>query len=467
MRCNGRKSIDLLQKIQIQLPGKPSFVDGCFSGTIMYKYIIILLLITVAVAGCKTSTGLFGKKTLHEQYADKLGSAGLQQTAAGRQWFDAATKAINQPLNVTLPYRETGYFDAANPAAAGYTFNARRGEKLAIRVTKKPLAGFALFLDLWQPVNGGSPRFLIAADSLAPFDYEVMTDGTYILRLQPELLAGGEYTLTIGIGPSLAYPIPAAAKPRLVSVWGNPRDGGARKHEGIDIAAAKRTPLLACANGTITSVKEENLGGKVIFLRPDGRDYSLYYAHLDEQLVYAGQHVQTGDTIGLVGNTGNAKTTGPHLHFGIYTNNGAIDPLPFVDKNKPEPGAISALLTLLYQYVRSGKNTMVSASPDKKAAKLVSLQNNSIIRVIAATASWYKVQLPDGITGFVPATAVSSTEKAFTNYLAASRKNLFGQPDTAAASKIIIEKGSKLEVLGIWNRFYFVKHSNITGWVIP
>ena len=433
----------------------------------MLKQFLIILLIAFTVPACKTSTGIFGKKTLHDQYADKLSSAGLSQTAAGRSWFDAANKAINQPLSITVPYRETGYFDANHPLATGYKFTARRGEKLVISVTKKPLTGFALFLDLWQPVINNSSRFVLSADSLLTLEYEVKEDASYILRLQPELLAGGEYTLTIRIQPSLAYPIPAAAKPRLVSVWGMDRDAGARKHEGIDIAAAKRTPLLACADGTITSVRENNLGGKVIFLRPHGRDYSLYYAHLDEQLVQEGQRVQTGDTIGLVGNTGNAKFTGPHLHFGIYTNGGAIDPLPFVDKNKPEPAAISAGITLLNKYVRAGKNTLLLVSPDKKAVKLLMLQNSTLLQVLAATASWYKVQLPDGMTGFVPAANVSTAEKRFINYNVTTEKSLLDKPDTMAASKATISKGNKLDVLGIWNGYYFVSHAGNTGWVMP
>ena len=79
-------------------------------------------------------------------------------------------------------------------------------------------------------------------------------------------------------------------------------------------------------------------------MRPAGKDYTLYYAHLDEQLATDGQSVRAGDTIGLIGNTGNARSTPPHLHFGIYTFGEAIDPLPFVNPNIKEPPAITASL---------------------------------------------------------------------------------------------------------------------------
>ena len=58
---------------------------------------------------------------------------------------------------------------------------------------------------------------------------------------------------------------------------------------------------------------------------------SHYYAHLERPAVTTGEHVTVGDVVGYVGNTGNARTTPPHLHFGIYRRGeGPIDPLPFV-----------------------------------------------------------------------------------------------------------------------------------------
>ena len=67
----------------------------------------------------------------------------------------------------------------------------------------------------------------------------------------------------------------------------------------------------------------------------------LYYAHLDRQLVQPGQHVRPGDTLGLVGNTGNARTTVPHLHFGIYqSGRGAVDPWPYLHRADPVPAAL-------------------------------------------------------------------------------------------------------------------------------
>jgi len=78
------------------------------------------------------------------------------------------------------------------------------------------------------------------------------------------------------------------------------------------------------------------LGGKYVWL--SGGMFGLgsaryYYAHLDDFAVESGDKVKKGEVIGYVGNTGNARTTPPHLHFGIYAG-GPVDPEPFL---KPQP----------------------------------------------------------------------------------------------------------------------------------
>ena len=78
------------------------------------------------------------------------------------------------------------------------------------------------------------------------------------------------------------------------------------------------------------------LGGKTVFISNPKRQFSLYYAHLDSQTVTNGQYVHQGDTVGFIGNTGNARGTVPHLHFGIYTQYGAINPLAFIQPNNKE-----------------------------------------------------------------------------------------------------------------------------------
>lgn len=429
--------------------------------------LVFILACLLFIACSAPNRGLFAGKTAHERYADKISNAGLKGTTLGQNWFSAASKGLAQPLPIKLPYKEVGYFDAAQPGAAGYRFTARRGDKILVQLTKKPAAGFILFLDLWQPIANEQPRLLAAADtSHAGLSYEIKNDGDYLLRLQPELLAGGEYTLEIRTGPSLDFPVATTARPRISSFWGDARDAGARSHEGIDIFGAFRTPLLAAADGVVTSVTNNNLGGKVVFMRPRNKDYVLYYAHLDSQMVKSGQRVQSGDTIGLMGNTGNARTTPPHLHFGIYAVGGAIDPLPFVDIRRPEPAAIKVPADNLNEYWRSARNTIIYTSPDKQAPRLLSPAAGTLLQLQAATGDWYKVNLPDGREGFVAGNTINSIATPLRTYRSDILKALLDKPDSMAASKAIIAKEKTIQVLGLFNDYYYVKSDNKEGWVM-
>lgn len=102
----------------------------------------------------------------------------------------------------------------------------------------------------------------------------------------------------------------------------------------MDIFAARGTPVTAVINGYVRigtgarSGEHVWLSGSMI-----GLGSALhYYAHLDS-FAESGDKVKKGDILGYVGNTGNAITMPPHLHFGIYSG-GPVDPAPFL---KPEP----------------------------------------------------------------------------------------------------------------------------------
>lgn len=432
------------------------------------KTLFLLLFITITATSCTTSgPALFGKKSPHEQYADKITNAGLNGTALGRQWFAAAEQSLTSPLSVSLPYNETGYFPAEQPKVASLIFMARRGEKLTINVRKKP-ADFAVYLDVWQwTAEGSKPNFLLSGDTaLSVVTYDVEKDGKYMIRLQPELLKGGEYTLSVTAGPSLTFPVTAKVKSSIGSFWGAGRDAGARKHEGIDIFAARGTALVAAADGVITRVGENTLGGKVIFLAPDNKDYSLYYAHLDQQLVQPGENVKTGDTIGLMGNTGNARTTLPHLHFGIYTNAGAIDPLPFVNPAIKTPEKITVSIANVNKWMRNTKTAKLYAGPDASSAEAPALEANTLLKAEAATANWYKVSLPDGKKGFIAGANVTPVSVPVRKARIKSAQPLLDEPADFAARKTILPAGETVSILAVYKDFYFISNAgNTLGWL--
>lgn len=437
--------------------------------SLCWKKVLPVFIIALALSACKTSRqGIFGKKTPHAQYGDRLADAGLKATALGASWFRVADQSIATPLTITLPYRETGYFAAERPAASGLRFSAVRGQKLSISVQKKPVTNFALYIDLWQVETSGNPlTHLASADTLThSIQHEVDENATYVLRLQPELLSSGEYTVSIITGPSLAYPIRAPGKNHIKSFWGADRDGGARRHEGIDMFAAFRTPVVAAAPGRITRVQETAIGGKVVWQRVDDRNFTLYYAHLDSQTVSDGQQVQTGDTLGLMGNTGNARTTAPHLHFGVYTFNGPVDPLPFVNPVENEPDNVIAPVSMLGRTARSsGSSAKLYSAPG--SASGAALASGTILQIDAATSHWFKVRLPDGLAGFVRSNVINDLDQPVRRIRLTTEEVVFERPDSLAAKKTSIPAGEPVDILGTFQDFQFIKTStNITGWLL-
>ncbi|GAB3506800.1 M23 family metallopeptidase [Pseudoxanthomonas daejeonensis] len=127
---------------------------------------------------------------------------------------------------------------------------------------------------------------------------------------------------------SLPVPVQGVAPGQIAATFGAPR-GADREHAGIDIFAARGTPVSSTTRGVVLSIRERGLGGRQVWvLGPAGERH--YYAHLDDwsPALAEGDVILPGTRIGTVGNTGNARTTPPHLHYGIYGEDGALDPLP-------------------------------------------------------------------------------------------------------------------------------------------
>ncbi len=115
----------------------------------------------------------------------------------------------------------------------------------------------------------------------------------------------------------------------FTDTWGARRSGG-RGHEGVDMLAARGTPVVAVEAGTIQSLRDSTLGGITVWLAGDSGDV-FYYAHLDAHAadLSTGQAVSAGTLVGYVGTSGNAPESIPHLHFEYHPGGGsAVDPYP-------------------------------------------------------------------------------------------------------------------------------------------
>ncbi len=137
---------------------------------------------------------------------------------------------------------------------------------------------------------------------------------------------------------SLAMPVDAVRPRQLADTWHASRPP-ARRHEGIDIFAKRGTPVVSSTEGIVLRTGQNRLGGKVVWvLGPGGQRH--YYAHLDDwAAIGRGDRVHVGTVLGYVGNSGNAVNTPPHLHYGVYTEAGPINPFPLLyHSEKKSPG---------------------------------------------------------------------------------------------------------------------------------
>ncbi len=371
----------------------------------IFTSLYLFLLSAFAIGGCSTGgTGLFSKKSPREKYAEKIEKAVPAKSAA---WEYAGNLALQNPLSIPVPYAETGYISGEKPDATGFYFSVKPGQKIHVIFKKQSPGLQTTYLELWEADAGGEHKLLSTADTLLnSLEHATALPGNYILRMQPQLAVKGSYSLNILVNPMLGFPIESAAKPKIGSFWGDARDAGVRKHEGIDIFAKKGSKILAVADGIIWNVNETNIGGKILSLRPSDQPFSAYYAHLDTQFVKDGQQVKRGDIIGTVGNTGNAKFTAPHLHFGIYGRSGPVDPLTFVQlvSSPGEPAAKQ-----LNEWYTTSSKTKLYPSP----ARQNPLTNTGPVKLKTESYSkdFYRVLLENGSKAFVPSNELTDKMK--------------------------------------------------------
>jgi len=109
---------------------------------------------------------------------------------------------------------------------------------------------------------------------------------------------------------------------RVISSFG-PKDGGLH-NDGINIKAARGTPVRAAENGVVVYAGDDLEGyGNLILVRHQGNKMTAY-AHLDKMLAQKGATVQRGESIGTVGSTGAVDT--PQLHFEIREGSTPLNP---------------------------------------------------------------------------------------------------------------------------------------------
>ena len=315
-------------------------------------------------------------------------------------WDTAYKSAIADSLTVSLPYGEAGTFNPADTTAYSYVFDLQEGEMLLANVKKD--SPDRVFINVFGQEESGFKEMESNTLHSPALTFVPKQSGKYKIVIQSEMGSQSDFVITLNKKPLYtAFPVAGKGNAAIGSFWGVDRDGGSRKHEGIDIFAKRGTPVVAIADGAITYSGEKGIGGKQVWLRDSTYGSSLYYAHLDSIAVTSGSRVHVGDTLGFVGNTGNAKFTPSHLHFGIYRNFGAVNPLPFVHENT---------IITSRDFAKNFKDPVLKIKsqvanlrqqPDAKAPKLAELKVNEKVVLLGEGKEWLHIKTATNLRAFL------------------------------------------------------------------
>ena len=422
----------------------------------------------MTAAAC-SGNGLLPRLSLapspHERYADALRGNALNNTALARDWLSAADAAMAQPLAVALPMRESGYFAADRPAAVAYRTELQRGRRLSVEITFETAEAAQLFVDLFELPVDAAPRRVASLTEGTTLVADVPRDGVYVVRLQPELLRSGRYTIVQRTLASLPFPVEGLTARAVQSEFGAARDAGRREHEGIDIFAARNTAVVAVVDGTAQS-GTNGLGGNVVWLRDHGEPRSFYYAHLTRAAFEGTTRVRSGEVVGYIGNTGNARTTAPHLHFGIYQR-GAIDPLPFLradDRTPPPTGDDAKWVSELVRV--SAARSALKAGTVRDAATIAQLNRATLARVVGVTDAKLRVELPDRSFGYLDQSTVAMARTPLRRQTLRAGEVIREHPRADAPSVDTIAEPVIVDVIGEFNGFSLIRATaTSTGWI--
>ena len=427
------------------------------------------MLVSVFLYGCHGFNPLRNSLTQvppYKKYVRSLEEAHLDQSAMAKAWIQSGDDALHDSIVVSLPFAESGYFKASEPEARSYRFDAREGQVLTVNgsTLSKTKGGFFLDLFSWKE-NSWVP--LAHGDSTFNLTYEFDKDHQQcLIRIQPELLITAYYTISISVTPVLINPVSGATNKSIGSFYGDSRDGGKRKHEGVDIFAKKGTAVVAPTAGYISRVGNTSLGGKVVWLQDSKRGHAYYFAHLDSQAVKAGMKVTKGDLLGTVGNTGNARFTPSHLHFGIYQSK-SVDPVNYIRTLEATVKALPWDTTFTQPDFRvNSKNISLHFGPGEKKKTSTTLVKNTYVRVIAQSGNWYRVLLPNDLQGFVEKQKIVPIEKGKRLRLKQPAV-LLAETQATATPLAHLESESSVEVLAHFENFQYVRtKEGLFGWLM-
>lgn len=404
----------------------------------------LIILMVFVFTSCQTIFNI----SPYESYLKSLESSGISKSSMGKKWISSGQNALLNPNeSIKLPFKSEIFFREIIPTAISYRLKYEENAKLTFKISSKGKENNGVYVDIFENnPNKNRVKNLYVKDTI--FVYENNNTQDLILRIQPQLLVNQYVTLEIIENPKLAFPVKNGANKDIQSYWGVAREGGFRKHEGVDIFNKKGTPILAVEDGTIARVETTNLGGKVVWQRLGMFGQSIYYAHLDSQAVSVGQTVKKGDIVGFMGNTGNAKTTPSHLHFGIYTGSGAIDPILYILKRDTIP----AKLKLGEKYL--GNEVIIKTE-------------NGQIPINVLSVSSVGINYADYLGNLQNINQLTINNKIKAKYKPNTLvQNIMDEPFSEGTPIAKFNANQAFKILGYVDSYLYLEQNEVKGWVL-
>ncbi|HLR30974.1 MAG TPA: hypothetical protein VK074_00690, partial [Fodinibius sp.] len=211
----------------------------------MKNYVVLIFFVAAGIfltmTSCEKVQRTLQPQSPYEQYQQALLDSKLADRPMVRKWMQAGDSVLHQAVETTIPLKSTVTYFKDDPVAYSWKLDMKEGRVLHARISATDTT-HQVFMDLFVLEDEELSHITSAEDSL--MQYEIDENQTLLLRLQPELLVSGSITLILTDQPSIDFPVAGANPTDIKSFWGAPRDGGARRHEGVDIFAERGTPVV-------------------------------------------------------------------------------------------------------------------------------------------------------------------------------------------------------------------------------
>ena len=416
------------------------------------------------------SSSVRGQYPVRQQLVRELTDESTYPLSLIEEWEWQARHSLDEPLPLLLPYAEGWLASPDNTQVVTFTVLAQEGRVLEVSTQRDATAQGGLVIELFA--LEGDYKQPVA--SIGPNDnqlrWPVSNSGTYRIRVQSTPGTAGAFALAFDERFALDFPVDTDAADPVRSFFGMPRDGGKREHHGIDIFAPRNTPVIAAADGYVSRVGTSKRGGLHIWQRASDESGkalgTLYYAHLEDTFVTAGTWIDRGTPIGSVGNSGNAISTPPHLHFGLYQRfKGPLDPLPLTGPMQRPPVSLSNGHRWPVWVSINRESVNVRAGPGTEFTVMATVGRDELVQVEAATDGWLRVRTGNGETGFLSAALVGALQGQ--TQVVAEESKLQASPEISSATLVTLQEQQSIRLLGRFGPARFVEtDTGLRGWII-